>query len=751
MASGGAACEDPDADSKAESAPCPAQEEVQATPLPRRAREGGHVLRSLLSMAPRAELRARGLVMNLGHRDQNKYTRGGWRSGWDEDHTRGKAHLDAQGNAKLFFYDERRGASAVRLRARSLKEKQKLTLYLDREAVSTQELPLDWQVLTFPLSSPVEPGRHTLTLAFSRQGNARSPTAQVDWVWLATAPATDRPIPVLTRTATRDHGRPISSLVADPPRRLSFYLVVPREASLIFDYGASQAADFEVRLLADGAQEALLFQAHVRGGEGWQEGAVDLTTHGGEVVRLDLLCSGAGGEAAWGDPVLMRRGEAPRVPAVTREDRARNLIYVLIDTARQDAFKPFNPLSRVLAPALEALAEESVIFRNAYTSGNWTKPSVATALSGLYPSSHGAVDQDSVLPRSVPLLSRHLQQAGFRTAAFVANGYVSRKFGFKRGWDTWRNYIREDRPTEAAHVYTDALQWLQQPQQRQGRFFLYIHTIDPHVPYHVPGRYSEPYFGEKYDGPLGERIIGEETQAYLEGKLKLSARDRRWIRAVYDGEITYHDEQMGEFFAALREQGLLDETLVVISNDHGEEMFDHGKVGHGHSLFEELIRSPLLLRYPPLLPQGGEVSEPVELVDLVPTVLEILAAPPLAGTDGASLLGLSLGRSGLGGHYALAEFQDHRRAIRLGHYKLIASAARARLYDLAADPGEQQDLSDDRPVGRRACEVHLYEGLAISDKQARLSGKGRRRRHQATRTKLDGQLREQLRALGYVD
>lgn len=710
-------------------------------------RAGTYVLRSLITEASRSEHWERGLFISLGTPDQHKYTRGGWRSGWGDGvlNSKKKLVVSVQRSATLRFTDWTGRIKSVVARIRSLTRKQKLTLYVDGKAVSTRPVHEKWSRVAFQLPARLKRGRHVLDLSFSRD-NKDGNASQLDWIWLRTR-GKDPPSPI--KVATRTFGSPRRSLVGDPERCYSFHLQVPPRSTLVFDYAGEPGTRFEVRAASDGDEPKRLFSEEFQG-ERWREARVDLTPLAGRAVRLDLITRGKGGAAGWGEPDIVTSGEAPRVPLVRRSQRAKNLIYILIDTARQDVYTPFNPDTRVKAPALAKLAEESTVFTNAYTNSNWTKPSIASIWSSLYPITHDTKSKKAVLPKDVPVLSEHLQDQGFATAAFIANGYTSDKFGFKRGWRTYRNYIRENRPPEAEHVYADALAWLKKSNAK--RFFLWIQTIDPHVPYGVPSRYRELYFQGKYEGQLGPSVTGYETQDFNEGTKSFTEDDKRYVRALYDAEITYHDDHLGKFLEQLRTLGALEETLVVVSNDHGEEMLDHGRYGHGHTLYEELIRSPLLIRYPAIFPEGKRVDQVVEAVDLVPTILEVLGAAPMKEVEGQTLLGAMAGRPSLVPGYAVAEYLSKGRAVRVGRFKLIQwRRGNAELYDLRVDSAEEKNLASTHPIARRACEVYLGEGLANQSKNRRLIWARRKRRFKAGRVTMDAKLRRQLMALGYIN
>ena len=420
-----------------------------------------------------------------------------------------------------------------------------------------------------------------------------------------------------------------------------------------------------------------------------------------------------------------------------------------MDTARADVFRPFNARSTVRTPNFDRLGAESTVFLAAYANENWTKPSVATILSGLYPTTHGTKTDSDVLSADVRLLSEHLKRKSFTTAAFIANGYCSEKFGFKRGWDSYTNYIRENKPSEAVHVFGDALAWVNK--RKNERFFLYLQSIDPHVPYSPPAEYTRIYFPEDYRGIVGPTLDGLEQLAIASGRKPMRPLDWNWIKALYEAEVTYHDTHLGKFLEALAELGILDDTMVVITNDHGEELRDHGRLGHGHSLYDELVRAPMLIRFPALFKPGQRVREPVENVDLYPTILEALGLEPVSDIDGVSMLPLLEGRPPAAPNYAISEFLSAYRSVRVGRWKMIAGQnGERRLFDLEGDPGEQVDQARRAPIARRMCEQHLAEFLASPAKTARFrEGNVPQRRFRPGFVKQDPELRRQLEALGY--
>jgi choline-sulfatase len=708
-------------------------------------------LRALVREAGRAELSAGGLFIDFGSADQHKYIQGGWGNGWGrrrsaDDGTTFTSVTTRSVPLRVFLEPSHLPVREVVLRLRARRQPRRLSLLLDGKAIGSAPVDASWTTVRLPrVGAGATGGWHELTLLLD--GPASRSRAEVDWLWLPRA-AGGLPEKAVTRVAPLSFGtRTRRALLAPTSRTFAFHLQPPPDATLVFDFGSESDTLFTVRARTDGGRQQQLFQDRARPGR-WTEAAVDLGPFANRAVRLELATEGTPA-AGWGEPEIMVPPPRITAPVRTTRDRPRNVILLVLDTTRADVFSAFNPDSHVKTPAFDRLARSSTVLRKAYVNENWTKPSVATILSGLYPSTHGAKREPDVLSPAVALLPEMLQQKGFATAAFIANGYCSEKFGFKRGWSTYRNYIRENRPSQAEHVFSDALAWLET--HRDGPFFLYLQTIDPHVTFAPPEEQLRLYHPEPYRGPIGPTLDGFEQADISRGKRPVTPQDLRWIRALYDGEVSYHDLHLGRFLRALARWQVLDETLLVVTNDHGEEIGDHGRHGHGHSLYQELIRSPLLLRYPPLLPPGA-VDTVVETVDLLPTIVEALALPPRPNLDGVSLLPMLAGRPPAQPSYAISEFLDDQRALMVGRWKLLASSGgRRRLFDLQGDPAETTDLAAQAPVARRLCEQHLAEALATPAKAARLRDAGASpRRFQPSRVSYDPELRRQLEALGYV-
>ncbi len=744
LASAFVACKKSAPPADLESTKAPVVAEVQEAAKPS-VRPNLKTLRPLLTEAARAELDVDGLFIDMGTADQHKYTRGGWGTGWGDNGAEGGVTFArATGSNPALDMQLLQPAQRVVVRARSGVAGQKITLYFDGKAIKSEDLGGTWADVAFALPDVVKEGRHGIRFVFKAAGESR---ADIDWVHLPRTAESVSPLAVPRVMPLKIGRAPRRALVAPSARTYSFYLQPAKGSRLVFDYASNVNTSFVVRASSDGMATQEFFRAKASGD--WQEGHVDLAALAGKVVRLELTTEGAEGLTGWGEPEIMLPPEAVPEAVATEAPAPKNLVFLLIDTQRADAFKIFQPQSDFKTPTFDDLAARSLAFTAAYNNENWTKPSVATTLSGVYPVTHDTKSDSAALPEGVQLASQKLKADGFKTAGFVANGYVSEKFGFDKGWDLFRNYIREGKNTEAENVFKDALEWIGK-QAPDDRFFAYLQTIDPHVPYRTDESYTKLFFDGAYKGKLGPSVEAEEQIALSKTPEKFTDEDRKWVRAQYRAEVSYHDAMLGNFIKALEEAGSLQDTVFVITNDHGEEIGDHGRWGHGHSLYEELLRAPLIIHYDPIFKPGQLFSEVVEHVDLMPTLMDVLGVAPMKTADGVSFLPALRGEPTQWPLYSLSEFQSGKRALRVGSWKLIRSTGSSReLFNLADDPTESKDLADSHPLALRLCEVHLGEGSASPQKRQRMEDAATRQRFTAGRAQIDPEMRRQLEALGY--
>jgi arylsulfatase A-like enzyme len=416
-----------------------------------------------------------------------------------------------------------------------------------------------------------------------------------------------------------------------------------------------------------------------------------------------------------------------------------SIILVSLDTLRADRVGVYG-YARPTTPVLDAFAGDAVVFEHAIASSPWTLPSHSSMLSSLHPHNHGALSPANRLGEEVTTLAEALFERGYATAAFTGGGYVSVKFGLSQGFETFRELRHE--PTTA--IVDAALRWLEEAEGRP--VFLFVHTYEPHTPYLDAGM-AEPAEA----GRIGSDFSSEDLKALREGRLDPTPAERHYISDLYDGDVRSTDRALAGLLDGLSATGLLDRSMVIVTSDHGEELFERAvrrSAAHGHSLYEELIRIPMVIRYPPALTGGRRVTGPASLVDIAATVAGALEFPWPDRTDGIDLVRLSALEAGSepggGREVVLSEALRSgipKRSLRSEGFKYIApleeGAARPELYDLAADPGERSNVAADQEelAARYAALSRAYAAAHEGGSEAII----------------DEELRDQLRALGYVE
>jgi arylsulfatase A-like enzyme len=375
-----------------------------------------------------------------------------------------------------------------------------------------------------------------------------------------------------------------------------------------------------------------------------------------------------------------------------------NVLLIGIDTLRADHLGCYG-YPRPTSPRIDALCEEAVVFETAISQSPWTLPAFASIFTGVIPSSHrageGKVAAISLLTQararftalhpSRETLATRLRRAGWRTASFVSNSFVGPDFGLTRGFQDFVETETSDTVVKAA------LAWLEQ--HARERFFLFLHIIDPHQPYSPPRADAAPFIDPAYNGPLGlsypaTLLGGAQTEA-----------DRRRVIDLYDGEVRFVDRLVGRVLDALGRLGVKEQTLIVVTSDHGEGLFEHGHLGHGQTLYDELLHVPLIVRFPGRTPKG-RVSAQVRTLDIAPTVLDAIGITPPSHLDGVSLMPLARGDGG-GDLLAFAEYLAsgvEQKALRERDRKLVFTpSTREKLFfDLRADPDESRSIAPER-------------------------------------------------------
>jgi len=376
-----------------------------------------------------------------------------------------------------------------------------------------------------------------------------------------------------------------------------------------------------------------------------------------------------------------------------------NIVLITVDSFRPDRLGCYG-YRRAHTPVIDSLAARGATFERAYSSASWTNPSLVSLLTGLYPSVHGVERRGLSIPEPLVTTLERLRSAGYLVPEinylFPMPNYTH--LGF------------------TPYDCRDLAQFL--ALERDTTFFAWYHFHGPHLPYSPPDKYRSMYLpGLKQ----GDRAVEAARANVLmrRGEYRFGPRDREIIRGLYDAEVAAQDEELSAVFRALDSLGLRRNTIVIISADHGEEQFDHGWIGHASTsldgtLYEELIRIPLIVSWPGHIPQGTRVSAPVQGVDLMPTLFELIGLAPAAPQQGVSFLSLLKGgttptRTAVFCECSVCGYQcpdstqpDWLRSVLNNGWKMIqrtspGASPRYELFDLNADPGEHKDLAGSQP------------------------------------------------------
>jgi len=428
--------------------------------------------------------------------------------------------------------------------------------------------------------------------------------------------------------------------------------------------------------------------------------------------------------------------QVPSRPVAVELEDSPNVLLVVVDTLRADALSSYGAKAGT-SPEFDRLAERSVVFEQAFAPSPWTRPSFASLLTSTVPTTHQTFRKADQLPDGLETLAERLQAFGYTTGAIVNNINITSSFNFHQGFDTfdflrpsylfrasqasfrltvyqqlrrsWESWVAQSTQVDryywdAERVTDETVDWL--TLHGQDRWFLMVQYMDPH----------DPYFPHPYDGTGYARVEHPRPEAWEASALK----------DLYLGEVSYWDAHFGRLLRSLEASGLAENTVIVVTSDHGEEFFEHGGFWHGTRLYDESIRVPLLIA----MPDGGpakRVRDPVRLIDVAPTVVELAGAEGGLRWQGVSLLR----------EYALREESDRlvlgevdfegvaASSVRMRDWKFISNQRTGRgagadeLYYLRDDPGETINLAGDSAASwaleRRRAELAVLRSKARGD------------------------------------
>lgn len=624
--------------------------------------------------------RGGGLVVVGGSAGLAKYLRyGGSSPGWNLRREAGGTRFASMKSKAASLYlplsaEQAGGAPVIRLRAQS-PAPQRLGMRINnkRDKEVTVELAAGWSTAELALPAGVLQAGENEILFFA----GKSPL-DIAWIQVGGTAFGDE-TPAFYDGATK-------SLVMPDGGGMAWYVVVPEGGMVAgdLDDGACKIA---VRAQPEGG-------AAVEGELVGRGSAVELGKLAGQVARLELTARGC--------PTAKLAGAGLRIPGkapeVTRGAKPKNVVLWVMDSLRADRVRTITENARPETPVFDKMLANTTFFTQAYVQGNETKCSHASIWTSLYPVNHKMIPPNSKIDKKWRTIDEVAKAAGMFTSGESGNGYITPERGFGEKWDQYHNHIHSGGGLRAEDILGKGLGTIKAPTQP---WFLYVGTIDTHVSWRAKEPWFSKYDPKPYSGRFKVEASGVDMGKVATGKLKINDRDIQRIIALYDSNVSYQDEQVGVLLAKLAEWGVADDTMIIITADHGDEQFEAGRVGHGASILETLVYVPLIIHYPPLFP-GGKVPEGVEVVDIVPTMADALGIEPDENWQGESLIPLA---QGVGRGYprlSMASKYENAHVGRMGRWKLHAvGGSRVELFDVVEEPAEKTNVAADKPVALR--------------------------------------------------
>lgn len=674
-----------------------------ASPKPQAEAPAGHTVFDFVDNRHLAHIYDNGVVLDMGTAGSLKHIQGSWNSPWHTGRTEGDFHYGLPkgvGGTVRFplYHPELSGPTSspwkmvIRLKPYG---KQRSDLFFrstdgtEKKFASLNDIAEEWKTYSVDLPAGYEVNQeHTLRLHYSRSqdisGGIKA-AAAIDWIKVGPDATEDTPARIATmvdpsaRTITLPKGA-----------RLQWYTTLAKEVR--FD---SKTSDGAALVITPHGKAATTFEA--------SSGTLraDLASFAGTPVRLELVNKSDA-------PVTFTNPRIVTEPAKAKErtDGPKYVLVWIIDTLRADHLPVYNPKTDVKTPNLDAWAKEAVVFESATCQGNSSLPTSASIFTSTYSPIHQMISDKARLPANTAVFAEPFKKAGWATALYSSNGYVSNTWGFARGMDKEVNPIRENRPSSSQYLWPEAHAWLKQHVETSPDkpALLYINTVDPHVPYDPPQEQLSLYHQGGRVGKVTPRGTGQLLHDMAAGKVSLTPDEAKYMHALYKGTITYNDIWFGKMLAELDALGIRDQTMVIVSSDHGEEFGEYGKWGHGISINQELVDIPFIVGYRPWTKDGTRVSDDVEIVDLMPTALDAAGLEIPASVQGRSLIHEMLDPTTRHPRAAFSYHNTFLRGARIGEWKYqLFNGDRDPVYQLKGPQGgwDSNDVSNASPIIRR--------------------------------------------------
>ena len=552
----------------------------------------------------------------------------------------------------------------------------------------------------------------------------------------------------------RVQGKNRTALVCETGGSISFYEMITPETVLEFGYYFSPSAEtpddsagFSVVLTGPNLKQRSIFKYSAQN-QTYGTRSISLRSYLNsskpEPHKIEFKIARdtafGNGKTAWIEPRLYHSADEPKITTspLHAAFRNANVVLIILDAASFRRFGCYG-YGRNTTPAIDAFAREGTQFYRSYTNAVYTLASSATTFTGLLPFRHGVLQHRNRLPKSAVTLPETLRKSGYETAAFLANGNVSSNFGLTQGFEVVREIFRDKNYVGRANDITKTFtEWFASRTNR--KFFAYLHYREPHDPYQPPGEWVQKFIDPAYSGPVLKNFKDKKPiEKNLPG---LTADDRKFISALYDANLAYGDSEVAKALRLLKESDVYDDTIVIITSDHGEAFWEHGYQGHNLQLYEESARVPMIVRFPRKA-FHGKIHFPVQHADLYATIVDLLGLSHRGlQTDGMSFASSLEHGQAAARPILLQSTKRNRNALVSGNYKYIRNEdGKDELYDLSKDPDEKTN----------SIKTDAVRAGYLRQMLLKMLGSDVTEKNKPEEAHLDEAARENLKALGYLD
>ena len=639
-----------------------------------------------------------GLVIHFGHEGFRKYTQEYRRPfGPIVWHEGKRGRVLERSAAEMRIPWEKGGEATARLWVSGLSKGQRVGLHINGKRAKTLSAPAEgWTQLVFPLSEGMlEAGENTIALHIAKRGKVRGEKSYGLLHALEIIPGTHEAAtePPTHAFVAAVPDRDTEAALAGYPRQV-MYVEVPEDGWLRVDVGnpTKKALPFEVRARTFDAPSKSLASGEIDA-EGWARHDIDLKDYARRVIALELRASP---QMLWGDPHV---GVVAK-PPIERPKPMKHAILVVVDALRADRLKLYGD-TRVETPRMTAEGARGFVFMHNQASAPSSPPSHGSIQSGMIPRVHGIAGDKGSLKPNTPLLSSQLADAGFATGYYGNNPFGMRRLKAGGKWTEYHSPNSEGLGIDCEAIVSETLKFAKSQLEKDKRFFVSALPFEPHTPYRYHEGISEKYHDGSWGPPVGKSVDGYLLGDITGGK-KLTEAQWSQLRALYDGEVEHMDECFGQLLEGLDTLGVRDETAIIITADHGEGMFEHGRMGHAFGHYAELSNVPFVVYAPGWIKDGPRKLEVVTAnIDIAPTILGLLGITPHEKVQGRDLSMVPL-RQGPWTPRVVSLEYGRSYALRSLRWKfMVTYAGKESLYDLEVDPTEQKDILEENPFALR--------------------------------------------------